>query len=1380
MSQQLGRYEIREEIGQGGMGLVYLALDSQSGQIVAIKALKPDIAHDELIERFRREGEALRQLNHPNIVKMLAMVEEGGQYHLVMEYVSGGSLRDLLDKMPQPPLEQVLTITLDLSDALIRTHRLNIIHRDLKPANVLLAEDGTPRLTDFGVAHLGQAERVTGTGVLLGTVDYMAPELLDGAEAGTRSDIWAFGIILYEMLAGERPFPGQSIPQVLLAITSQPVPDLAIARPDLPADLVALVQGMLVKEPNQRIQSVRQVGAILEDILLGRSSTPLPLTTAPTPRHPNYDWHEAPAVGDFYGREADLEQLESWVLQDRCRMIAILGIGGLGKTTLTAKLTRHLAEGNGASFDQILWRSLLNAPPLDDLLPNILRFLAAPELIQIPDQLDQRLALLLDYLRQKRCLLILDNLESILEGRTQARAYRVGYEDYGHLLRHLGQYEHQSCALLTSRERPQGFARLERDSPMVRSLQLHGLSAQASQQLLRQQGLIEDVASEATLIARYSGHPLALKLVAETIDELYFGDVAAFLKEETLIFADIRDVLDQHFARLSPLEREIMTWLAIEREPILVQELGDDLLGPVTRREYLEALRALQGRSLLERQGDGFTLQNVISEYTTELFINQICEDLANDDLTSFNRHALLKAQAKDYVRESQRRLILRPVAERLVAQFGQTGVEQKLRGYLDRLRVERPRGFAGGNILNLLLYLGSDLQAFDFSRLDVRQAYVQGMDVQGVNFSQADLSGAVFTNTFGPIGAVDFSPDGQFIAAGSMEGQILVWRCVDGQVKQRWQAHTTGAWSIRFSPDGQTLISGGEDQIVRLWDLASGQPLQTFQGHTKAIMSVCFSPDGHRLASAGDDHTVRLWDIASGQALQVLVGHTAYICSVCFSPDGGILASGSADHTIRLWDVSNPKGLDRGHLLQTLQGHTDKVWSVCFSPDGQMLASAGYDQMICLWDVTRSQPLQTFQGHTKMITSVCFSPDGQFLAASEGESGIVQLWNITNLKALDSGQPWQILRSDTDRVTSISFNPDGQILAGAKANRTVHLWDVNSGQVLHTWQGHTNWIYTIDFNPAGQILASGSQDGMIRLWDVASGQLLNTLPGHRSWIKSVCFSPDGRILASGSRDGTARLWDVTTGQTLQVLQGNKSKVSSVCFSPNGHILASARQDFTICLWDVASGQLLQTLSGHTFYVQSACFSPDGQILASGSYDQTVHLWDVESGQLLRTLQGHTNYVDPICFSPDGRILASGSYDQTVRLWNVGSGQPLQTWHGHTSWINSVCFSPDGSILASASADQTIRLWDVSTGQTLQTWSGHTSSVQTVRFSPAGQALASGSADGTIKFWDVKTGDCLKTLNVDRPYERMNITGVSGLTPAQIAVLKELGAVEAD
>jgi hypothetical protein len=392
------------------------------------------------------------------------------------------------------------------------------------------------------------------------------------------------------------------------------------------------------------------------------------------------------------------------------------------------------------------------------------------------------------------------------------RTYRTGYEGYGQLIQRLAQSDHQSCLLLTGRERPKGFARLARDLPKVRSLQLQGLPDEAAQRLLAHQGLNKNEAQTRPLIQRYSGHPLALKLVAETIDDLYFGDVEAFLTEDALIFADIGEVLDQQFARLSPLEQELMIWLAIEREPVSVQVLSDNLLGPVTQREFLEALRALQGRSLLEKQNDGFGLQNVVMEYTTGRFINQVCQELSNDIIETFNRHAFLKAQTKEYVRLSQTRLILQPVADRLLAHLGKAGLEVQFKEMLAALREAGQPGYAGGNILNLLLYLEFEISHFDFSNLAVWQAYLQGLAVQEVDFSHADLTGASFMDTFGAIASVAFSPTGQIFAAGTDEGRIRLWRARDRQPLLMLAGHTSRVGSIAFSPDGQTLVSGSDE----------------------------------------------------------------------------------------------------------------------------------------------------------------------------------------------------------------------------------------------------------------------------------------------------------------------------------------------------------------------------------------------------------------------------------------------------------------------------------------------------------------------------------------------------------------------------------------
>ena len=299
------------------------------------------------------------------------------------------------------------------------------------------------------------------------------------------------------------------------------------------------------------VKPAPETQTLAEQIRLGQLSPVLPKVAIQA----RGGWQTIPAFDNFYGREADMRQLENWMLAAHCRAIAILGMGGLGKTALAAKRVHTISERGETAFDSIWWHGLLNAPPLSELLPDLLRSLCMPDLIPIPTSLDQQLELLLAQLQQKRCLLILDNAESILKAGTRAGTYLAGYVAYEQLLNYIGQHTHQSCLLLTSRERPHGWARLERDNALVHSLTLSGLSTEACRILLHQQGLTIEATPETTLIARYDGHPLALKLVSETILDLYFGDVEAFLTEETLIFADIRDVLDQQFARLSPLEQ---------------------------------------------------------------------------------------------------------------------------------------------------------------------------------------------------------------------------------------------------------------------------------------------------------------------------------------------------------------------------------------------------------------------------------------------------------------------------------------------------------------------------------------------------------------------------------------------------------------------------------------------------------------------------------------------------------------------------------------------------------------------------------------------------------------------------------------------------------
>jgi len=1075
------------------------------------------------------------------------------------------------------------------------------------------------------------------------------------------------------------------------------------------------------------------------------------------------DWGEAPDVGIFYGREAELAELRQWLLTDRCRLVALLGMGGIGKTTLATKL----AEQVKAEFEFVFWRSLRNAPPIEDILAEGIQFLSQQQEFDLPNSLDKRIARLMHYFRQQRCLVVLDNAEAVLREGDWAGHYREGYEGYGQLFQQVGSTHHQSCLLLTSREKPHELAPLEGKIGPVHSLLLAGIGQVAGREILKSRDLFGAEVAWAALIDRFDGNPLALSLISATIYTVFGGDVAAFLDEKMSVFGDIRYLLEQQFKRLSDLEQDVMYWLAIEREPISLQELRANLVQPVPLGELVAALESLHGRSLLEQSEGRFTMQNVIMEFVTDRLVERVCEEVKSGTIALFQNHTLMKAQAKEYVRQSQVRLILKRVADNLMTILGQEGLEVRLKQILSSLRQFQPRrsGYVGGNVLNLLCHLGWDLRGYDFSHLIIWQAYLQGVNLPQVNFTNADLAKSVFTETFGDILSVAFSPDEKLLAIGTINGEVRMLWVADGRPILICKGHTDWVWSIAFSPKDNILVSGSNDQTLRLWDVKTGHCLSTLQGHVNRVRSVAFSPDGGMLASGSEDQTVRLWNVKTGECFKILQGHTDRVWSVTFSPDGNILASGSDDQTVRLWNVKT------GECFKTLQGHTGRVWSVAFSPSDNTLASSSNDQTVCLWNIHTGQYHYILRGHTDQVRSVAFSPDGGMLA-SGSEDQTVRLWNVK------TGECFKILQGHADWVRSVAFGPNSGMLASGSEDQTVRLWNVKTGECFKTLQGHSNPASSVDFNPAGRVLASSSRNETVWLWDVGTGQCLKILRGHTGRVWSVAFNPKGDILASCSLDRTVRLWDVGTGQCLRVLRGHTNWVWSVAFSPDGCLLASGSDDQIVYLWDVKTGQILRALEGHTNRIRSVTFSSDGNFLASGGHDQTVKLWSVHTGQCLKTLQGHTHHVTSVTFNSDSRLLATSSEDQTVRLWDTSIGQCLKILDEHINPVRQVAFSRDGHMLASCSSDRTVRLWDIHSGECLKVLHGHNGWVWSVTFHPNNHTVASCGDGGTIKLWDAQTGECLKTLRPDRPYERMNITGVTGLTEAQKASLRVLGAVE--
>jgi Tol biopolymer transport system component len=328
-SQLNNRYTLTARVGQGSMGVVYRATDAQTGQAVALKAIARDLAFDsEMLQRFRREGEALHQLRHPNIVGFIEMFMHEGQNIIVMEYVPGGSLHELIRKGPLPP-ERARRIALEIGDALTRAHHIGIIHRDLKPENVLLTADGAPKLTDFGVARLiSEGTRLTGTGAQVGTPYYMSPEAWEGKPLDAQADIWSLGVVFYEMLAGKLPFNGETVIAVMNKVLNAPLPDLRSLRPEAPPGLERIITRMLCREKADRYQTMREVAA---DIERGDIATPTPRPgpaaaprTAPVPASAAQTRLGTPATRTAPAKPASRLRHLGWVL---ARLGLTAGIG---------------------------------------------------------------------------------------------------------------------------------------------------------------------------------------------------------------------------------------------------------------------------------------------------------------------------------------------------------------------------------------------------------------------------------------------------------------------------------------------------------------------------------------------------------------------------------------------------------------------------------------------------------------------------------------------------------------------------------------------------------------------------------------------------------------------------------------------------------------------------------------------------------------------------------------------------------------------------------------------------------------------------------------------------------------------------------------------
>ena len=1026
----IGRYKVLELIGEGGMGLVYLAEQQEPiRRRAALKIVKLGMDTKQVIARFEAEKQMLALLDHPNIARVYdAGTTEAGRPYFVMEYVKGQSITEYCDQH-KSSIEDRLKLFRQVCEGVQYAHQKGIIHRDIKPSNILVSVEGdraVPKIIDFGIAKavtqtLTERTLFTQQGQLLGTPEYMSPEQTDLAtqDIDTRSDIYSLGVVPYQLLAGVLPFGRESFEkggfaeiQRIIQEVDPPHPSTAFSKLGDEAKKIA------EKRKTQVVPLARRLHRELEWI---------PLKAMRKERVRRY--RSASELADdiqnylngnplLAGPETAIYRVKKFVRRHAGSVATVVLVAAAIILGLVISSAMYYRSEKALQRESVARTQAEQAEKVAQDRAEELRRSMYVNSIQLADA----------KYREGNIRRVRELLNSCPNDLRGWEWYRLNY------------IADQSTMTFRGHSRFVSSVAISPDGKQIVSSGWD--NAIKVWDVLKGTELLTFSRDQSNAVTCMALSPDGKRVVA--------GDNAGQMDVWDLTNGNKVMTLNGHNSwvssvAFSPDGSRIVSGSWDTTTKVWDAETGNKL---TTLMSYTG------GISSVAFSPDGKRIAS--AAYGDDKI--KVLDAATNEEIMTLNGKSILDS----FVSFSpDNKLIVSAQDNEVKIWDSTTGAELiSLRGHEAWVRSvafspDGKRIVSGG--------ADNTIKLWDIAT--------------GENILTLRGHG-------GSVSSVAFTSDGKQIVSGSNDSTIKLWDMDVNRELSRFVGHKEKIYSVAFSPDSRRIFSAGQDGIVKVWDVPNGTEALSILPGGYALRSTLLSPDGKLIASPSFwDNTVKLFDPTTGSQTLTLRGHEAPIISVAFSPDNKHLASAGLDKTIKIWNLATARE------VMTLHGHAKTVVSVAFSPDGKRIASVGsgcipltelnFEGEIKIWDAVTGANLITLR-HDVLASNVAFSPDGSKILCGSID-GTIKVWDSAN------GDEVMTLDGHADGVVGVTFSPDGRRIISASSDRTAKIWDSTTGDELLTLRNDFGLsLNAVAFAPDGKSIAAGTMAGSIMLWESA------------------------------------------------------------------------------------------------------------------------------------------------------------------------------------------------------------------------------------------------------------------------------------------------------